>query len=224
LFAPEKYAWVSESVQNIVIFPSYRGTKISMPYQRQHDLTLSNDVTRINLDQRSSKGLQLPLCLHAMLLVFHPRLHDVINHRLVESLNIRKERRPFSLMLLAHRFGHFLVLVEYAGDVFADFFEFLVQSGNFGFRVVGQLCHLLHAVAELDVSASDAAVGSTDADSQDIFAERSGESSVVLCVLGCTKAVERLAVDAYVFKPRSELVVYGVELFDYGAAVILSVD
>ena len=36
--------------------------------------------------------------------------------------------------------------------------------------------------------------------------------------------LECLAVDAYVFKPRSELVVYGVELFDYGAAVILSVD
>jgi hypothetical protein len=82
----------------------------------------------------------------------------------------------------------------------------------------------LHAVAELDVSASDAAVGSTDADSQDIFAERSGESSVVLCVLGRTVAVQWLAVDAYVFEPRIELVVYGVELFDYSAAVILSVD
>jgi hypothetical protein len=195
-----------------------------MPYQRQHDLTLSTEMTRINLDQRSCESLQLPLGLHTMLLILHSGLHDVINHRLVESLNIRKERRPFSLMLLAHRFGHFLVLVEYADDVVADFFEFLVQSGNFSFRVVGQLCHLLHAVAELDVSASDAAVGSTDADSQDIFAERSGESSVVLCVLGRTVAVQWLAVDAYVFEPRIELVVYGVELFDYSAAVILSVD
>jgi hypothetical protein len=183
-----------------------------------------SQITRVNLDQGSSKSLQLPVGLLAVLLVLSSRLHNVINYRLVQNLNVREERRPFPLMHLAQRFCHFLVLAEHAADVFADFFQLLIQSGNFSFRVVNQLCHLVHAVAELDVSASDATVGSTDADGQDIFAERAGESRVVFRVLGFRTAAGRLAVDADYFHPRSELVVCGVELLSCSGGVILIVD
>jgi hypothetical protein len=126
-------------------------------------------------------------------------------------------------MDLAHRLGRLLVLLEHAADIFVDFVELFLQAGDFRFRVVNQLCHLLHAIAELDVSASDTAVGSADADSQDVFAERAAESRVGFRVFDCRIAVGRLAVDADVFDPCGEFVVYRVELFDHRVGGVLGV-
>lgn len=141
-------------------------------------------------------------------------------------MDIREEYRSSALMYLANRLRHFLVLVEHAVDVFLDFFKLSTQTGDFYFRVIDQVCHPLHAVAELDVSASSASTGSSDADSQDVLAERAEESRLVFRVLGCrmSRCVWRLAIYVDVFNPRSELMVYRVELFGHRACLILSVD
>lgn len=192
-------------------------------------ITLNTKPATHPLEQRSHESLQLPVRLYVQRLILLPRIRNILDRFLVISLNVSLKLSNLLPHLIAHSFGRFVELAQSGRNLIVNLSQFFNKSVDFDFRVMKQLAHFLHAVAELHVFLNHGSVRFCDGHCDDIFVERAEQ---FLIVLHCAEFslrreawdIERFSVDVHAIDLRFELFVDGIDFLSESAGFVLAID